>query len=133
GQIEFDLRRQDFNRLRAALGGVLEFRSLRDPLAQKMIFARTGFERLPALVGDLRRWFQQHQTLLGFHAIETASRQIVDESLIIEFRVVTAKGKSEPVLALRRSVTSTVVAAEVAQDSLDDPLKSDVRRDGGFD
>ena len=133
GQIEFDLRRQDFNRQRAALGGVLEFRSLRDPFAQKMVFARTGLERLPALVRDLRRWFQQHQTLLGFHAIETAPRQIVDESLIIELRVVTAQGKSEPVLALRRSVTGTGVAAEIAEDRLDVPHKPDVRRDGVFD
>ena len=47
-------------------------------------------ERLPAFVGHFGSGFKQHQALLHIHAVETAARKVVDERLIIVFRVVTA-------------------------------------------
>ena len=75
-QIKFDIRRQHFNRLRPVPGRVFKFRSLGNPLAQDAVFPRTGLERLPAFVGNFGGGFQQHQTLVHVHPVETPARKI---------------------------------------------------------
>ena len=99
GQIQFDFGREDFNRLRAVLQRVFKFRSLDDPLAENVVFAGTGLERLPAFVRHFGGGFEQHQALLHLHPVEPAARKIIDQRLIIVFRVVTAEREFKTVLA----------------------------------
>ena len=99
GQIQFDIGREHFNRRGTVLRRVFKFRSLDNPLAEDVVFARTGFERLPAFVRHFGGGFEQHQALLHLHPVEPAARKVIDQRLIIVFRVVTAEREFKTVLA----------------------------------
>ena len=98
-----------------------------------MVFPRTGLERLPAFVGHLGGGFQQHQTLLHVHAVETPAREVVDKRLIIVFGIVAAQREFEAVFPFGRPVAGAGIATELAENGLDVTCEMDFRDYGILD
>src|ERR1039457_2898284 len=71
----------------------------------RSVIAGANLESQAAAVRHLLRWLGQHQAARRVGTIETAAGQIVEESFVVELRVVAAKRELKAILALGCAVT----------------------------
>ena len=100
GQIEFDLLRKNLDAGGPIGGDLLEVGTFGDPLAQGLVVARTGYQRLTPLVGNICQGFLQHEGFIDMDTIESSSAQVVDQCLVIVFWIVAAQRQFEAVFPL---------------------------------
>ena len=99
----------------------LEAGAFGDPLAEGLVIAGTGHQRLTAFVGDIAQGLLEHQGLVDVDPVEAAAAQVVDQDLVVVFRIISAQRELEAVLPLGRPVAGARVAPGPAQDGFDIP------------
>ena len=110
---EFDGGRQHLDAGDPVFGGVTIGDTLGDPVKDGLVIRGAWFETQPATVGDLLGWLGEHEALPWVRAIEAATAEVVEEGLVVEFRVIAAEREFETVLAFSRAVTGTGGAADL--------------------
>ena len=70
---------------------------------------------------------EQHQAVVRLNAIHSTALQLVHQRVVIEFGVIPAKRKLEPVLAVERAVAGAGIATDRRQNRHDLPSKSNGR------
>jgi hypothetical protein len=105
----------------------LEHRAVGDPATEGLIVGLARMHDLSADVGHGGRRLEQHHAVIGRGHVDPAGGLVVGQGTDVEDRVVAAERELEPVLALRRAVAGTRVAAEAGHDRVDVVHEVDLR------
>ena len=133
GQVHLRFLREKLDALCATLGDAVELGAVQNPLAQELMFARTGLDRLATFMRDFAERLEQHERVIHVHAVEAATGEIVHQRSVVVFRIVAAQGKLEAVLALGRAVTGAGIATGLREHGLDVANEIDPVRLGALD
>ena len=97
------------------------------------MLTRAGLDGLTTFVRHFAERLEQHERVIHVHAIEAATGEIVHQRSVVVFWIITAEGKFETILALRRAVTGALVATRFREHGLDVPNEIDPARLGALD
>ena len=124
----FHGRRLHLDALHLVFRGVAERHALRNPVENGLIILRARLDAQPAPVRHFLGGLGEHQAAARIGPVEAASGKIVEQRLVVEFRVVTAQRELEAVLAFGRSVTGARRAADLVEDRRDIAQECDLFR-----
>ena len=95
--------------------GIAKWRTLRDPLDNRIEGVRALFKAKTAFVRHAHRRLGQHQASGGHRSVEAPAGDFKQQGAIVELGVVAAQGQFETVLALSRAVARPGSASGVVE------------------
>ena len=126
---EHGLRRQQFDAERFRRVAAVIRCPRFDPAEHRAIVVAVGREELPAGVINFTGGFLQQQALLRHREIDSPTDQLPRQLEVVPRRVVPEQRQMKPILALRRSVTTSGIATALHEDRHDVQSKADIARD----
>ncbi len=131
GRLHEDFLGLDFQAADGIGGGIAERDALRDPVVNGLVISAADVEAQAAAMRHFLGWLSEHEAASRVGAIEPPAREIVEQGLVIELRIVAAQGELEAVLALGRAVTRSRGAAYLIEDGRYVAQECDLGRVGG--